>query len=83
MSRVFFWIREIAGWCLVGAAIFLFVVCLSLVGQRKVVEAGIVTAIGIFLFRGGLSLVKMSTAARVLIADQASSSDKSKRLRER
>lgn len=63
-----FWVREIAGWMLVLAGIFVFLMCLSFLGNQQVIEAGIVAGIGIFTFRGGIHLIKVATAARVIVA---------------
>lgn len=62
------WVREIAGWLLVLLGLFVFFICLSFVGNQQVIEAGIFAGIGIFLFRGGIHLIKVATAARVLSA---------------
>lgn len=64
------WFREIAGWLLVVIALFVFFICLSFVGNQQVIEAGIFAGIGVFIFRGGIHLIKVSTAARVLAASR-------------
>ena len=61
-----FWVREIAGWALVGLGFYPFfylayTFCLS----GKIFEAWVVAIIGIFVFRGGIHLLKVAIAARV------------------
>lgn len=60
-----FWFRELAGWALVllGLVMF-FVVYEFLVGQH-IWEAGVFTIPAIFVFRGGIHLLKVAVAARV------------------
>lgn len=59
------WLREIAGWILVGIGLAAFCVCyFGLLLQRRVVEAAGLTVIGFTVFRGGLHLLKVSMAAR-------------------
>ena len=62
-----FWMRELAGWALVGLGIYLFVIVLSLLLSPApgILEAGPLTLIGIILFRGGIHLLKVAVAARV------------------
>jgi hypothetical protein len=63
-----FWIREIAGWGLVLLGLYSFYVCFAWLSERPIpryTEAGPLTIIGIFLFRGGLHLLKVAVAARV------------------
>ena len=62
-----FWIREIFGWLLVLVGLAAFWLCLAFLGERQVVEASIVAGIGIFVFRGGIHLIKVATAARVVL----------------
>jgi hypothetical protein len=61
-----FWVREVAGWALVGLGFYPFFYlaydfCLS----RRIFEAWVVAIIGIFVFRGGIHLLKVAVAARV------------------
>lgn len=65
-----FWIREAAGWLLILLGIFVFYLCLSAllsVDRSYFLEAGPMTVIGFVLFRGGLHLVKVATAARICL----------------
>ena len=67
-----FWVREIMGWLLVLAGIYLFVVCLAiLLGPHDIVEAMILSVPGIFVFRGGIHLLKVAVAARIAMQTQA------------
>jgi hypothetical protein len=67
-----FWTREVAGWLLVGLGLFVFYVCfIMLTGTNHyILEAGPLTVIGIFLFRGGIHLLKVAVAARVCVHAQ-------------
>ena len=58
--------REFIGWALValGVAIFLWAGVL-LARYHGVFEAGPLTIAGIFVFRGGIHLIKVAVAARV------------------
>ena len=60
-----FWVREIAGWVLValGLAAFLAVYEMSLLYHFFQVIP--MTIVGVFLFRGGIHLLKVAVAARV------------------
>jgi len=62
-----FWIREIAGWLLVLAGLFVFWIVLSitLTNPPLYISAGPLTVIGIFVFRGGIHLLKVAVAARI------------------
>ena len=63
-------IDDIAAACytlLVLAGLYIFVVCLAilLVPDAKIFEAGILSLLGIFVFRGGIHLLKVAVAARI------------------
>lgn len=68
-----FWIREIMGWLLVLAGLYVFVICLAilLVPDAKIFEAMILCSLGIFVFRGGIHLLKVAVAARIAMQTQA------------
>jgi uncharacterized membrane protein len=72
-----FWVREILGWLLVGLGLFLFVICFLILlsppapGSPGILEAGQLTVIGVFVFRGGIHLLKVAVAARVCLQAQA------------
>jgi hypothetical protein len=59
------WLREIAGWVLLGTGLAMFAVCYAVfLLNRRVVEAVIFGFGGIAVFRGGLQLLKVAMAAR-------------------
>jgi hypothetical protein len=62
-----FWLRELAGWALVLLGVAVFYVCiLFLLGpSHSILEAPTLAFIGFILFRGGLQLLKVATAARL------------------
>jgi uncharacterized membrane protein len=69
-----FWIREIMGWLLVLAGLLLFYICVAILLARGreplIFEATIINVIGIFVFRGGIHLLKVAVAARVAMQTQ-------------
>ena len=62
-----FWLREIAGWLLVGLGLFIFyiVLAITLTERPWLITAGPLTLIGIIVFRGGIHLLKVAVAARI------------------
>jgi hypothetical protein len=62
-----FWSREIAGWLFAGLGLYTFYLCYELLMRAHVVEAGALTVIGVFLFRGGIHLLKVAVAAEVCL----------------
>jgi hypothetical protein len=59
------WVREAAGWVLLGVGLAAFAVCYFVfLLQRRVVEAMILAFVGFTVFRGGLHLLKVAVAAR-------------------
>jgi hypothetical protein len=65
-----FWIRELAGWLLVGAGLFCFLVTYSFCARQWFLEAWPLAVFGIFVFRGGIHLLKVAVAARVCLHAQ-------------
>jgi hypothetical protein len=65
-----FWVREIAGWLLVGAGLYAFYLAYLFCRARMMLEAWPVTVFGIFVFRGGIHLLKVAVAARVCLQAQ-------------
>ena len=63
-------LREIAGWVLVAIGLFVFYICLMLLLSQHVIEAGPLTVIGIFVFRGGIHLLKVAVAAQICSQDR-------------
>ena len=67
-----FWFRELMGWLLILLGLYLFVLCLGLLlnPDPSILEAPIVSLIGIVVFRGGIHLLKVAVAARVCMQTQ-------------
>jgi hypothetical protein len=67
-----FWTREVAGWVLLGLGLYVFYRDYQLLmeGNHYVLEGAMLTVIGIFLFRGGIQLLKIAVAARVCMDAQ-------------
>ena len=62
-----YWIRELLGWVLMLLGLAFFWGCLSFVNTGQVVEASILAGVGIFVFRGGIHLMKVAVAARIYL----------------
>jgi len=62
-----FWIREIAGWALIGLGLCMFLQCFLWLSVGRYIGAGSWTIIGIIVFRGGIHLLKVAVAARVCL----------------
>jgi hypothetical protein len=65
-----FWTREVAGWLLVILGLYLFYRCFELLTgpSHGIVEAGLSSIVGIFIFRGGIHLLKVATAAEICMS---------------
>ena len=59
-----YWAREIAGWILVVAGLFAFVMAWGLLMNRRIFEAAPMTFIGFIVFRGGIHILKVAVAAQ-------------------
>lgn len=60
-----FWVREMVGWLLIGLGLLVFLVVYEYCERRWIFEAGILAVIGIFVFRGGIHLLKVAVASRI------------------
>jgi hypothetical protein len=69
---VLFWMREVAGWVLLVLGLFLFYECFALLLSQppRIIQVVPLTVIGIFLFRGGIHMLKVSAAAQVCLRAQ-------------
>jgi hypothetical protein len=61
-----YWIREVAGWLLVGLGLLSFVFVYEFCVQHWIFEAGIFMVIGTVVFRGGVHLLKVAVAGRLV-----------------
>jgi hypothetical protein len=59
-----FWTREIAGWVLVGFGLAAFWAVYQFSFQYHFVYGILFLVMGVFLFRGGIHLLKVAVAAR-------------------
>ena len=53
-----------------AAGLLIFYLCFALLMSRQIFEAGSFTMIGIFVFRGGIHLLKVAVAARICTQTQ-------------
>lgn len=60
-----YWIREAAGWLLIVLGLLMFGTVYEYCNSRAIFEAGILAVVGIFIFRGGIHLLKVAVAARI------------------
>jgi hypothetical protein len=60
-----YWLREIGGWLLVALGLLAFYACYALLLGGQIAEAGAFTVVGVFIFRGGIHLLKTAVAAQV------------------
>jgi hypothetical protein len=70
-----FWIREIAGWLLVIAGVYILTIALAVLlvpspTPPKIIEAPGIIFVGFVIFRGGIHLLKVAVAARVCMTAQ-------------
>lgn len=65
-----FWLREVIGWLLVGLGLLAFYLVYKLALAHAYVELWAVMIFGIFIFRGGIHLLKVAVAARVCLEAQ-------------
>jgi hypothetical protein len=71
-----FWVRELAGWLLVGLSLYLFLeVYVLLIQDNKYVQTAPIVLMAIFLFRGGIQLLRVAVAARICMQVQEQVTD--------
>ena len=65
-GAVRFWTREIAGWLLLFLGLVGFYACAVLIfNTTHIWESALMTVISVFVFRGGIHLIKVAVAARI------------------
>jgi hypothetical protein len=67
-----YWIRELAGWLIVGIGLLLIYAAYTMCDayRPRILEAWPMVIAGIFVFRGGIHLLKVAVAARVCLQAQ-------------
>ena len=60
-----FWMRETAGWLLIAVGLVAFAWVFNLCEEGHFLQVIPTTIIGVFLFRGGIHLLKVAVAARI------------------
>lgn len=59
-------VREWVGWGLMGCGLYAFLYSFGYLNSRQPTEAFVAALIGFSMFRGGLQLVKVAAAARLM-----------------
>lgn len=59
-----YWVREVAGWLLVGMGLAIFYLSYDQLMRRRVFEAVPLAFMGFIVFRGGIHLLKVAVAAQ-------------------
>jgi hypothetical protein len=72
LGIVLFWMREVAGWVLVLLGLWVFAQCVALffANPPHLIVGGSLTFMGVIIFRGGIHLLKVATAAQVCLRAQ-------------
>lgn len=58
-----FWIRELAGWLLIGLSMLVYWKVYLFCRDHMVFEGAVMLILGVFVFRGGIHLLKVAVAA--------------------
>lgn len=73
---MFFMIREIAGWVLALCGLGLIWMGVSLLQayeiEPRMIEGSAISAVGVMVLRFGIHLIRVSTAARIVLAPRGS-----------
>lgn len=64
-----YWIREIMGWLLLLAGLWVFWLSIDLLREGLILRGPPIALVGFVIFRGGIHLLKVAVAAR--LTDQA------------
>lgn len=66
-----FWVRELAGWLLILLGLFCFYWVIVLLSRPVpgFLQSGPIMVMGIFVFRGGIHLLKVAVAARIVLRE--------------
>lgn len=61
------WLREVMGWLLLGTGVAVFGLCYFVfLLNKRILEVGPMIFIGFIIFRGGLHLIKVASAAKAM-----------------
>jgi hypothetical protein len=65
MATLITWLRELAGWLLLGGGVGAFVLCyVQFLLHGRIIEGVICMFVGLAVFRGGMALLKLAIASR-------------------
>lgn len=64
-----FWIRELVGWGLMGLGLYGYWITLAFLAAQpaRLIEGSTAAVVSTMIFRGGLSLIRVATAARIVL----------------
>jgi hypothetical protein len=65
-----YWSRELLGWLLIGIGLCFFWLSYRFCQELHILEAWPMAIVGIFVFRGGVHLLKVAIAARICVEAQ-------------
>ena len=74
-----FWIREIVGYVLIVIGLAGMYLALALFANDRIIAGSAFTVPAIFVFRGGIHLLKVAIAARICLHAQAATPGKQPR----
>ncbi len=60
------WLRELAGWILLGIGLAIFALVYMFLVNKRVIEGFLFGVVGIMVFRAGIGLLKVAVAARAM-----------------
>jgi hypothetical protein len=67
-----FWVRELLGWLLIVSGVFCFYMAIGVVMTEGplLLEGAYAFGVGFVIFRGGLTVLKVSMAGRICLESQ-------------
>jgi hypothetical protein len=60
------WLRELAGWILLGIGLAMFALVYMWLVNKRIIEGFLLGVAGIMVFRAGIGMLKVAVAARAM-----------------